>query len=208
MLALCTRIAPPRTPLPEAAEALAAWGFELGAVALHRPPGRAEIRGLALGKQRIVAIFVDAQAAGSGLGDPGGLGCSLLVVDGGEAGPDREASLEDLCRRRDACRGFRVALRTPAGPGEHPSPAEVSLVADALPGVGYWHDAARGADDYLHAGAALLFGASFAADGRTDLKELRDALPAGAPVVVDGAPGLEREQVVDAVLRAKGIFRA
>ena len=208
MLALCTRIAPPRTPLPEAVEALAAWGFELDAVALHRPPERVEIRALTRVKHRIVAIFADAQADGSGFGHPGSLGCSLLVVDGGKAGPDREASLEDLCRRLHAFRGFRVAVRTAAGPEEHPSPAEVSLVAEALPGVGYWHDAARGADDYLHAGSALLFGASFAADGSTDLKELRDALPAGAPVVVDGAPGLERAQVVDAVLRAKGIFRA
>ncbi|MCZ6574072.1 MAG: hypothetical protein ACE10D_11630 [Planctomycetota bacterium] len=206
MLALCTRIAPPRTPLPEAAEALAAWGLELGAVALHRPPRRVEIPGLKRGKQRILAVFADAEMFG--LGEPGDVGCSLLVVDGGEAGPDREASLEDLCRRLHALRSFRVALRTPAGPEEHPSPAEVSLVAEALPGIGYWHDAARGGDDYLHAAAPLLFGASFAAAGTADLKVLRDALPGGAPVVVDGAPGLEREVVVDAVMRARGIFCA
>ncbi|MHC4817650.1 MAG: hypothetical protein ACYTF8_06320, partial [Planctomycetota bacterium] len=130
-----------------------------------------------------------------------------LVVDGGPAGDDREASLESLCRRLHALRGWKVALRTPGAPDHHPAPGEIALVREAVAHVGYWHDADRGGEAWLEAAARDLLGASFDPLTDLDLAGLRDALPRAAPAVVACAPGTARDDVAEALRCASGIFK-
>lgn len=204
MLALSTRCAPADLPLDRAVAALLRQSASgLGALALHRPPGDDEARGLAgLRKRpRIVAVF--AETAVRDLGRP------VLVVEGGPADEqDREASLLALCRRLHALREFDLALRTPGDEGRHPAPHEIEMVRSELRNVGYWHDAARGGDAYLDAAARWLKGASFHPLEHDDLAGLRDALPSGAHAVVDCPPGTPTEELAEAVARARSHFRA
>ncbi len=169
----------------------------VGAVALHRAPTAEEERALARLKRRprIVAVYAD--------GGVSGLGRPLLVVEGGAAADDREASLLELCRRLHGMRDFDVALRTPTGPDHHPAPHEIELVWSEV-SVGYFHDTARGGGEFLEAGARRLSGAAFHPLAIEDLGALRDALPAAAPAVIEcGAP-----DVAEAVRRARSVFRA
>lgn len=169
----------------------------VGAVALHRPPTPEEARALQplARRVRIVAVFGDE--LGPNVGAP------LLVVEGGPAGEDREASLDALCRRLHGFRPLKVALRTPADPDHHPSPDEIVKVHETLRHVGYWHDAARGGEEFLTAAERFLLGASFdPLEG--DTAGLADALPAFAAAVIVCEPDRLRE----AVRVARGHFRA
>lgn len=172
------------------------------AVALHRPPRPDEVKGLAALARRleIVAIFCDEPARA--------LGPALRVVDGGPAAADREGSLEALCRRLHAWRPLAVALRTPPDADHHPAPGEIALVHEAVPHVGYWHDAERGNGAFLEAAGARLRGASFHPLTDTDLVSIRQALPAHAPAVVACPAGAAKEEVAEALRCARGIFRA
>ncbi|MHC4818096.1 MAG: hypothetical protein ACYTF8_08580 [Planctomycetota bacterium] len=198
LLALSTLCADADRPLDRVVASFRDLGVR--AVALHRPAQKAEARGLAaIAKMaRVVAVFG---------GEPGAdVGTKLLVVEGGPAADDREASLESLCRRLHALRDWTVALRTPSVPDHHPAPGEIALVREALGNVGYWHDAARGGEAYLEVAGRYLLGASFDPLAEVDLAGLRGALPAAAPAVVTRAPGTARDEVVEALRCARGIF--
>lgn len=170
-------------------------GLGLGAVALHRTPTTGEWRALAAWRKRprVVAVFGD---------DATSVDRAVLVVEGGPAAGDREASLLDLCRRLHAMPA--VALRTPPDASWHPLPDELELVHGEVKHVGYWHDTARGGEEYLQAGARFLAGVSFDPTVFEDLVGLRDALPGGAPAVIECAP----EHAAEAVALARGRFHA
>ena len=198
MLALSTLCAEADRPLDRVVASFRDLGVR--AVALHRPAQKAEARGLAAIARmvRVVAVFG---------GEPGAdVGTKLLVVEGGPAADDREASLESLCRRLHALRDWTVALRTPSAPDHHPAPGEIALVREALGAVGYWHDAARGGEAHLEVAGRDLLGASFDPLTEVDLAGLRGALPTAAPAVVACAPGTARDEVVEALRCARGIF--
>jgi hypothetical protein len=199
VLALSTLCAEADRPLDRVVASFRDLGVR--AVALHRPALEAEARGLAVlaKRARVVAVFGDEPGAN--------VGVPLLVVEGGPAAPDREASLEDLCRRLHALRDWKLALRTPPAADHHPAPDEIALVREAVGHVGYWHDAARGGDAWLEAAARDLLGASFDPLADTDLVGLRDALPRTAPAVVACAPGTARDEVAEALRCARGIFK-
>jgi hypothetical protein len=171
------------------------------AVALHRPAREAEARRLAAFAKRVRFVAVFGDEPGANVGAP------ILVVEGGPAGEDREASLEELCRRLHALSDWKVALRTPLAPDHHPAPGEIALVREALAHVGYWHDADRGGGAHLEEAARDLLGASFDPLTDLDLAGLRDALPRAAPAVVACAPGAAPDQVAEALRCARGIFR-
>jgi len=199
VLALSTLCADPDRPLDRVVASFKK--LDVRAVALHRPALEAEARGLAAlaRRGRIVVVFGD---------EPGvPVGAPLLVVEGGPAADDRETSLEDLCRRLHALRDWKIALRTPPGPGHHPAPDEIALVREALGHVGYWHDAERGGEAWLEVAARDLLGASFDPVSGVDLAGLRDALPRAAPAVVACAPGTARDDVIEALHCARGIFK-
>lgn len=200
VLAVSTSFAPPGATLPAAIEAMRDLGVR--AVALHRAPAADETPRLAryAGRVKIVAVFADAPV--KGVGQP------VLVVEGDTADADRERSLEELCRRLHALKGWRVALRTPPDGAAHPTPDELRLVHEAVRHVGYWHDAARGGAEWLDAAGRLLRGASFHPLETHDLAGVRDALGAGAPAVVQCPPGTERAEVEEALRCARGVFRA
>jgi len=196
MLAFSTACAAGHLPLDRAVLSLRDTGIR--AVALHRPPTAAEaraLRGIAHGL-RFVAVFGDAPGAD--------VGAPVLVVEGGPAAEDREASLDALCRRLHAFRGLRVALRTPRDADHHPAPGEIELVREVLPFAGYWHDVARGGAAHLEAAARFLFGASLDPLRTDGLKALRDALPGGAPVVIVCPP----EECAEALRCARGVLPA
>jgi len=198
LLALSTSCAPPDLDLDRAVAAF--HDLRVRAVALHRAARPEEASRLARQARRVAIVAVWTELA------PGDLGRPILVVDGGPAAADREASLEALCRRLHALREFPVALRTPAaGETEHPAPFELALVHEAARHVGYWHDATRGGAAYLDAAGPLLRGASFHPLHDVDLVGLRDALPAAGPAVVD-CPGASRVETVEALRRARGVF--
>lgn len=198
MLALSTSCADAEKPLDRVVASFRDLGVR--AVALHRPAEPTEARRLAAFAKRVQVVAVFGDRPGADVGAP------LLVVEGGPAGADREATLEDLCRRLHAWRGWKVALRTPPSPDHHPAPDEIALIREAVAHVGYWHDADRGGDAYLEAAARDLLGASF--DPRTDpdLAGLREALPRAAPAVVALAAGTAGEEVAEALRCARGIF--
>jgi hypothetical protein len=199
LLALSTRCAPEDWPLDRTVASLRELGVE--ALALHRPATPEEARALVpwTRRVRIVAVFGD---------EPGGsLRVPLLVVEGGPAGPDRESSLEQLCRRLHALRAPALALRTPESPEDHPAPEEIALVAESLRNVGYWHDAQRGGGEYLHAAAGLVRGASFHPLVCDDLVGIRDTLSSAAPAVVDCPPGTSKEELREALGHARSYFR-
>ena len=127
MLALSTRCAPEEWTLDRIVASLRDFGVD--GVALHRPATPEEARALASRARRMPLVAVFGEEAGGSLQAP------LLVVEGGAAGPDREASLEDLCRRLHALRATALALRTPAEPEDHPAPGEIALVAESLRNV-------------------------------------------------------------------------
>lgn len=193
MLALSTRCGDRGQPLDAIVGSFRPLGVR--AVALHRVPTTDEVAGLApLARLvKFVALF----------GEENPIGAPLLVVDGGEAAGDRHASLEALCRRLHRLKDWRVALRTPAGPDDHPAPDEIALVHEALPFVGYWHDADRSGAAHLEAAGRLLLGASFHPLGTVDLAGLREALPAAAPAVVACPP----DEAAEALRCAQGYFR-
>jgi hypothetical protein len=196
VLALSTECAPAEATLDAAVASFKDLG--VAAVALHRAPTPEEARALVplARRVRIVAVFAD---------EPGPhVGAPLLVVEGGPAGDDREASLDALCRRLHALRQFKVALRTPASEDDHPSPDEIATVHETLRHVGYWHDASRGGEEYLALAERYLLGASFDPLDDVDLAGIADALPAYAPAVIVCDP----ERVREAILRARGHFRA
>ena len=195
MLALSTACAPEDLALDAAVASFKDLG--VAAVALHRPPTPDEARALQplARRVRIVAVFGDE--FGPDVGAP------LLVVEGGPAGEDREATLDALCRRLHALRRFKVALRTPLDGDHHPSPDEIVKVHETLRHVGYWHDAVRGGEEFLTAAERFLLGASFD-PLEADVAGLADALPAYAPAVVVCEP----DRVREAVRVARGHFRA
>jgi len=175
--------------------AVAALGELCGFAALHRAPSPAESRGLAgLTKAPVIVAVCSDQP----------LGRALLVVDGGAAAEDREASLLELCRRLHALRGFDVALRPARDEACHPSPAEIELIWSEVKHVGYWHETAWAGTEYLEAGARRLKGATFHPLEFDGLGELRDALPAAAPAVIECPPA----HAADALRHARGWFRA
>lgn len=200
VLAISTRCVPVDRSLDRAAAALRALGLD--AIALHRPAEADEARALASARRglRIVAVF--GETTGGDFGRP------LLVVEGGPALEVREASLDALCRRLHALRGLPVAVRTPEGAGGHPAPHEIALLAETVRGVGYFHDAARGGDAYLDAAGPLLRGACFDPLVLADAAGLREALPGGAPAVIDCEPGRPKDEVAEAIACARGWFRA
>jgi len=171
--------------------------LDVGAVALHRLPTPAEAQALvSLARRvRIVATFGDER--GPDIGVP------LLVVEGGPADEDREASLDALCRRLHALRPLKIALRTPPDEDHLPSPDEMEKVHETLRHVGYWHDAARGGEEYLAVAERFLLGASF--DPETaDVAALAESMPSYAPAVIVCDP----ERVRDAIRLARVHFRA
>jgi len=190
-LALSTSCGAPDRPLAAVIASFAPLGID--ALALHRhPAGPLPLR------LRVVAVF------GDGTGSLGG--APLLVVEGGPADPeDRERSLEDLCRRLHGLKAPAVALRTPSG-AQHPSPEDWELIHEALPKVGYWHDVARGGEEYLEVAEPV--GASFDPLDVPDLVALRGVLGAAAPAVIDLPPGSGRDRIVESIACARGVFRA
>ncbi|MHC4133661.1 MAG: hypothetical protein ACYTDU_11385 [Planctomycetota bacterium] len=198
MLALSTLCADADLPLDRVVASFRDLGVR--AVALHRPALEAEARRLAAFAKRVHVVAVFGEGPGANVGTP------ILVVEGGQAADDREASLESLCRRLHALRDWRVALRTPPAPDHHPAPGEIALVSEALAHVGYWHDADRGGEVYLEAAPCDLLGASFDPLTDIDLAGLRDALPRAAPAVVACGPGTARDEVAEALRCARGIF--
>ncbi|MHC4340251.1 MAG: hypothetical protein ACYSX0_08575, partial [Planctomycetota bacterium] len=149
----------------------------------------------------IVAVFGDRTG--------GDLGRPILIVEGGAARTgDREASLEALCRRLFAQRDFPVAVRTPLEPSDHPAPEEIALIRAELKGVGYWHDLLRGGEAYLDAASRWVMGTSFHPLEEADLAALRDALPSSAPAVVDCPASTSKEEIREALARARSFFGA
>jgi len=175
--------------------------FRIGGAVLHRAPDEREAAAItALARQiRVVALFGEHAGPTAGAG--------LLIVEGGPAAKERERSLDALCRRLHALRGIRVAVRTPSTAEEHPSPAEIPLLCEAVAHAGYWHDLGRGGEGYLDAAERHLLGASF--DPRRDerLSTLRDALPSSAVATVWLPAGTPRPDVAEAVDRARAVFR-
>jgi len=169
----------------------------VNAVALHRAPTAGEAQALVplARRVRIVAVFAD---------EPGpDIGAPLLVVEGGPADEDREASLEKLCRRLHALRRFKIGLRTPPDEDHHPSPDEMVHVHETLRHVGYWHDASRGGEEYLTAAERFLLGASFD-PLEADVQGLSEAMPTFAPAVIVCEP----DRVREAIRLARVHFRA
>ena len=195
---MCSSCAPADLSLPAALPVLLEHGPGITALALHREPSAAELRGFRALRQRLRIVAVYGSPPGADLGRP------LVVVEGGPADEDREASLLELCRRLHAFRDHDIALRTPVADGDHPAPHEIELVHSELPGVGYFHDAARGGAAYLDAAARRLHGAAFHPLELDDLSALRDALPAAAPAVIECG----FDELGEAVRRAQGVFRA
>ncbi|MEE8106399.1 MAG: hypothetical protein V3T86_12760 [Planctomycetota bacterium] len=202
MLAISTYACDPDASLADAVESLRP--YDIRHIVLHRAPKAAERSALArvAKKCRIVAVFAD---------EPPTLDDVTWVTDGGVAGEDREASVESLCRRLHTARGgrrLRIALRAATEAGRHPAPNELEWIVQSLRDVGYWHEPARATDEFLHAGARYLCGASFHPLETKDLVGLRDALPAAAPAVIQCAPGCSKEELDEAVRCARGVFRA
>jgi hypothetical protein len=169
----------------------------VGAVALHRPPTPEEAKALVplARRVRIVAIFGD---------EPGpDIGVPLLVVEGGPADEDREASLDALCRRLHGLRRLRIGLVTPPDQDHHPSPDEMEQVHETLRHVGYWHDAARGGEEYLTVAERFLLGVSFD-PLEADVQGLADAMPTFAPAVIVCEPDRVREAIRLARVHFKG----
>lgn len=195
MLALSTACAAEDLALDAAVASFKDSG--VGAVALHRPPTPDEAKALVplARRVRIVAVFGDEFGAD--------VGVPLLVIEGGLAEEDREASLDALCRRLHALRRFKVGLRTPVDPDHHPSPDEMEKVHETLRHVGYWHDAARGGEEYLTVAERFVLGASFD-PLESDVAGLSEALPAYAPAVIVCEP----DRVRDAIRLARAHFRA
>jgi len=98
-------------------------------------------------------------------------------------------------------------LRTPGSSNEFPAPGEIALIREALPKVGYWHDTARGGDEYLEACGAAICGASFDPFVFTDLRALDSALGARSPAVVTLASGIGAGMVQEGVRCAGAVFR-
>ncbi|HEX5137109.1 MAG TPA: hypothetical protein VFY93_09065 [Planctomycetota bacterium] len=195
MLALSTACAAGDLTLDAAVSSFKDLG--VNAVALHRAPTAAEAQALVplARRVRIVAVFADA---------PGpDIGAPLLVVEGGPADEDREASLDRLCRRFHALRRFKIGLCTPPDEDHHPSPDEIEKIHDMLKHVGYWHDAARGGEEYLTVAERFLLGASFD-PLEADVQGLADAMPTFAPAVIVCEP----ERVREAIRLARVHFRA
>lgn len=195
MLALSTACAAEDLTLDAAITTFKDLG--VGAVALHRAPTPEEARALVplARRVRIVAVFCDA---------PGpDIGAPLLVVEGGPAGEDRDASLDALCRRLHGLRRFKIGLRTPPDEEHHPSPDELEKIHDMLKHVGYWHDASRGGEEYLTVAERYLLGASFD-PLEADVQGLADAMPTFAPAVIVCEP----ERVREAIRLARVHFRA
>lgn len=197
LLALSTQCAPADWPLDRVLSSLRDLGVR--GWALHRPPTPAELRRLPA-PLRVVAVFGEAPAKG--------LDAARLVVEGGPAGEDREASLLALLRRLHALRPLRVGLLPPLAAGDHPAADEIEVVCSDLAHVGYWHDAARAGPGYLDAAGRRLVGASFDPRADVDLAGLRDALGRDRPAVVTCPPGTPRREVEEALRRARGVFRA
>ena len=200
MLAISTHACPRDLPLADAVESLRDLGLD--AIALHRGPQAGEIAALArvARRARIVAVFGEPCAE---------LSCRLVVVEGGAVtGDDREASLEELCRRLHAFRDYSVAVRPPPDENHHPLAHEIPLLTAAVRHVGYWHEPARAGDDYLDQAAPYLLGASFHPRAGVDLAGLRDALPASAPAVIACPEGTDPRELQEAVRFARRVFRA
>ena len=202
LLALSTGCAPSDLPLDRAVLRLSELG--VSAVVLHRAPDAEEAASLARAtrRARIVAVFADEPV--SSLAGP------LRVVEGEAAQEDRERSLLALCRRLHALAagGAELALRTPPDTGHPPAPAELELVRSELRAVGYWHDTGRGGEEYLEAAARWMRGASFHPLEYEDLAGLRDAMPSRGIATIECAPGTAREELAEAVRRARSYFRA
>ena len=177
-IALSTSCGPEEQSLQATVESFAELG--VGAVALHRHPRRARFR------VPVVAVF------GDGSGSLGG--APLLVVDAPE-GP-----LEDLCRWLHGLQAPAVALRTSR------TPEEIVLVREDLPRIGYWHDVARGGEEFLE--VADPAGASFDPLETADLARIRAALSQRAPAVVELPAGSEQERIVESLACAHGVFGA
>jgi hypothetical protein len=186
-IALSTSCGPADRSLTAIVDSFAA--LDLAAVALHRHPVRERFR------VPIVAIFGDGSGALAGV--------RLLVVDAAPSDAEnRDRSLEELCRWLHGVRAPSVALRTPLDR----TPAEIALIREALPKVGYWHDAARGGEEFLAAVDPV--GASFDPLETSQLLLLRSALAARAPAVVALPTGCERERIVESLACARGVFGA
>ena len=177
-LALSTSCGAKNAPLPEIVDSFRELG--VAAIALHRPPDPAELRALAAQARRVpvVALFGDPASAPPGM--------PLVVIEGGPApveSADRERALEELCRRLHAIQDLALALRTPRSKDAFPSPLELPLLREALPSVGYWHDVARGGEEFLEACGGALRGASFDPLATAEVAGVRDALADRAPAV-------------------------
>lgn len=200
MLALSTVCAPPAWPLPRVVASFRA--FDVRGVALHRPPEAGEAPALRrlLPPPRLVAVFGDAPGAA--------VGAPLLVVEGVPAGADREEALLALCRRLHALRPMAVAIRAGEDPDGLPAAPELPLLFSELAHLRYWHDAARAGEAWLHAAGARLAGASLDPREHLDLAGLAGALGRTRPAVVACPPGTPKRDVIEAVRRAQGCFRA
>jgi len=84
----------------------------------------------------------------------------------------------------------------------------LALIRSDLKSVGYWHDLARGGEAYLDAASRWLMGASFHPLEEADLVGIRDALPASAPAVIDCPESTSREEIREALARARSYFGA
>lgn len=195
MLALSTACAAGDLTLDAAINSFRDLG--VGAVALHRAPTADEARALVPLARRVRIVAVLADEPGPEIGAP------LLVVEGGPAGEDREASLDALCRKLHGLRRFKIGLRTPADEEHHPSPDEMEHVHDTLKHVGYWHDASRGGEEYLTVAERFLLGVSFDPH-EADVQGLADAVPTFAPAVIVCEP----DRVREAIRLARVHFRA
>jgi hypothetical protein len=197
LLAVSTRCVPASYPLDRAVASLR--DFRVPSVALHRAPEEPETRALAQSGARVVAVFSNAPVDG----------VPTLVVEGGPAdAADRERSLDELCRRLYALKGFQVAVRSPREEGDHPAPGEIELIRGEVAWAGYWHEPARVSSEYLDRAALWVVGASFHPLEIDDLGALRAALPAAGPAVVDCPHGTSRAEVAEAVARAGSYFDA
>jgi len=188
--------------LPEIVASFRELAFE--AVALHRPPDATEVRALAAQAQRrpVVVLFGERAAAPAGI--------PLVVVEGGAAPSDpaeREQALEELCRRLHSREGPALAIRTPIDAAAFPSPRELPLLRGALPRIGYWHDLARGGEEYLESCGDMLCGASFDPFAASGLSGVCEALGDRALAVVALPCGTESATVREALAYAGSIFR-